>query len=123
MFASASAYQFRLRGPDAWKGARAAILEQDERMRYPMRRPAIEVEERERASGKSNAKGKCLQKTRKRGVGGKGFLIMLMLFVALISVLVMQYRPELAQSALSWAKTTLCPAGAFAKALKWVGLR
>ena len=118
MFNSASAYQFRLSGPDARKGARAAILEQDDRMRYPMRRPAIELEERQGGGGRA----KCGRRCKKAGGSCVTRLLLLVVFVALIAVLVAQYHPQLAQSAFTWAKSNLCT-DAFAKALKWVGIR
>lgn len=119
MFTSASAYQFRLRGPNKWEGAREAILEQDARMRYPMRRPAIEVEERQ--GGKGKAKAQCGQCKMCGGSFG-GLVMMLMLFAALLAVFVAVYRPEVAQSALAWIKSNVCH-GAVTTALKWAGLR
>ena len=37
-----TAYQWRLVGPNAWSGARDAILSQRERIEYPLRLPLLE---------------------------------------------------------------------------------
>lgn len=42
MTEACTAYQYRLTGPNAWTGARDAILSQQERILYPFKRPLLD---------------------------------------------------------------------------------